>query len=287
MGDGVYFVDRERRIQFWNRGAERLTGYESAEVLGRCCQEDILCHIDTGGQRLCLDGCPLAACIADGDYHEARVFLRHKEGHRVPVLVRVQPMRDPQGAITGAVEIFSDNSQENESQRRIESLRRLAFLDPLTELPNRRYLEMSLGTARTEFDVHHQPFGVLMFDVDRFKQVNDGHGHGCGDVALREIGRSLQSAVRPTDTLGRWGGDEFLAIVRDVDLGSLTAIANRCATLARRTRVEGAEGAVLALSISAGGVLALPGESAEELVKRADDLLYLSKAAGRDRATVR
>ena len=77
------------------------------------------------------------------------------------------------------------------------------------------------------------------------------------------------------------------AIVRDVDLGSLTAIANRCATLARRTRVEGAEGAVMALSISAGGVLALPGESAEELVKRADDLLYLSKAAGRDRATVR
>jgi PAS domain S-box-containing protein len=101
MSDGVYFVDLNRRIQYWNEGAYRLTGYKAEELVGRSCQDDTLCHVDGTGRRLCLDGCPLQASMKDGSPHEAHVFLRHKQGRRVPVAVRVQPLRTADGSIIG------------------------------------------------------------------------------------------------------------------------------------------------------------------------------------------
>lgn len=205
LSDGVYFVDRERRILYWNEGAFRLTGYKAEELLGKCCQDDILCHVDYQGTRLCHEGCPLTATIASGEMHEATVFLRHKQGRRVPVSVRVQPIRDAGGAIIGAVEIFSDDSARNEARRMTEAMKRLAFLDHLTQLPNRRFMEMSLRTALTEYQEHKDPFGLMLIDIDGFKAINDSFGHSCGDRTLQEVALTLIGSLRPTDTLGRWG----------------------------------------------------------------------------------
>ena len=109
VSDGVYFVDIERRIFYWNESAFRLTGYRAAEILGKSCDE-FLCHVDAAGKRLCQDGCPLTASMRDGGTHEAKIFLRHKQGRRIPVAVRVQPIRAADGSIVGAVEIFSDET---------------------------------------------------------------------------------------------------------------------------------------------------------------------------------
>jgi PAS domain S-box-containing protein len=199
MSDGVYFVDRDRRILYWNEGAFRLSGYTAQELVGRSCQDDILYHVDYEGTRLCQDGCPLSACIDDGSSHEANVFLRHKQGRRVPVNVRAEPLREADGSIVGAIEIFSDDSAQMETSRKIEVMKRLAFLDHLTQLPNRRFVEMSLRTALAEYQVHEDPFGVLAFDLDELKTINDSYGHGCGDRALQEIGKTVAGWLRPTD----------------------------------------------------------------------------------------
>ena len=182
IGDGVYFVDRERRFLYWNEGATRLTGYKAEEILGKRCQDDILCHTDHSGKRLCNDGCPLTASIADGAFHQANVLLRHKKGRQVPVSVRVQPMRAADGTVIGAIEIFSDNSAEIEALRKTKAMNRMAFLDHLTQLPNRRFLQMSLQTALTEFRVHKESVGVLVIDLDMFKGINDSYGHSCATV---------------------------------------------------------------------------------------------------------
>ena len=189
IGDGVYFVDRERRFLYWNEGATRLTGYKAEEILGKRCQDDILCHTDHSGKRLCNDGCPLTASIADGAFHQANVLLRHKKGRQVPVSVRVQPMRAADGTVIGAIEIFSDNSAEIEALRKTKAMNRMAFLDHLTQLPNRRFLQMSLQTALTEFRVHKESVGVLVIDLDMFKGINDSYGHSCGDRALQEVAK--------------------------------------------------------------------------------------------------
>ncbi len=103
LSDGVYFVTPTRQITFWNAAAERITGYQRQEVLGSSCSDGILNHVDETGTNLCLAGCPLAATMEDGKGREASVFLHHKSGHRVPVLVRSAPIRDADSNIVGAV----------------------------------------------------------------------------------------------------------------------------------------------------------------------------------------
>jgi diguanylate cyclase (GGDEF)-like protein/PAS domain S-box-containing protein len=284
IGDGVYFVDRERRIQYWNEGAYRLTGYTAGEMLGKSCRDDLLCHVDSTGKTLCNDGCPLAATMNEGKPNQSLVFLRHKQGGRVPVSTRVQPIRGADGSIIGAIEIFNDNSAQFDEQRKLEAMNRLAFLDHLTQLPNRRFLEMTLQTALGEFEVHKDPLGVILIDIDEFKKINDSLGHAGGDRALQEAARTLTGSLRPTDIVGRWGGDEFLAIAHNVDREMLRKLAERCVGLIGQTSIQDDEQRV-SLSSSVGAALSRQGESAHELVQRADELMYRSKHGGRGRAT--
>jgi diguanylate cyclase (GGDEF)-like protein/PAS domain S-box-containing protein len=286
VGNGVYFVDRERKILYWNEGAYRLTGYKAEEVLGRHCHDHILCHVDQMGNSVCGKGCLFSACFSDGGVHKANMFLRHKQGRRVPVSVQVRPLRGADGSVVGAVEIFSDNSTEIDMHRKIEAMNRLAFLDHLTQLPNRRFMEMSLQTALSEFKVHKDPLGVLVLDLDGFKGINDSFGHACGDRALQEAAKTLIGSLRPTDIVGRWGGDEFLAIARNVNREILSELAERCVVLISETSVLRDDEKRFSLSLSVGATLSRPGESAEELFRRADGLMYQSKSAGRGRATI-
>jgi diguanylate cyclase (GGDEF)-like protein len=217
--------------------------------------------------------------------HEANLFLRHKQGRRVPVNVRVQPMRGSDGSIIGAIEIFSDDSAQFEVRRQKAAMERLTFLDHLTQLPNRRYMEMSLHTTLSEYEVHKDPFGVLVIDLDRFKEINDSFGHSSGDDSLQEVAHTLRGVLRPTDTVGRWGGDEFLAIVRNIDGMSLRMLAERCVALVRETSIKSGDGRPIHLSISVGAALSRLGEKAECVIDRADELMYQSKTSGRSRTT--
>ncbi len=283
VSEGVCFVDRERKVQYWNDGAQRISGYKVAEVLGRHCHDGLLCHLDYDGRALCHGECPLSATIADGVFREARVFLRNKGGGRVPVLVRVQPIRGRDGSAIGAVETFSDDSAYHETRRKIDALGRMAFLDHLTQLPNRRCLETALDTVLSEYAVHHNPFGVLMFDLNGFKAINDTFGHNFGDVALQKVAFTLAGGLRPSDSIGRWGGDEFLAIVQDVDAKILNELTERCVQLVARISILSTGGSPVPLSVSGGAVLVYPGVTAKEIIQRADELMYWVKAKGRSR----
>ena len=90
--EGVYYVDRQRRITFWNKAAETITGYSRREVLGHKCFQNLLKHVDDQGVSLCLSACPLAQTIQDGQPRSTSVYLHHKDGHRLPVAVRVAPL---------------------------------------------------------------------------------------------------------------------------------------------------------------------------------------------------
>jgi len=280
VSDGVYIVDLSRRILYWNEGAFRQTGCEAHEVVGKRCPEDGLCHVDAAGHRMCWDNCPLTASLTDGRPHEAEIFLRHKQGRRVPVTARVQPLRAADGSVIGAVQIFSDGTAEQDSRREIEEMGRLAFLDQVTQLPNRRFVEMSLRTALSEYHIHKEPFGVLVIDLNRFKDINDNFGHATGDHALLEVAKTLKGTLRPADIVGRWGGDEFIAVTHHVNNEILTHLAVRCCAMVAQTSFPSSEGSPISVSVSIGGTLALPGDTAEKLIKRADELMYQNKTNG-------
>jgi diguanylate cyclase (GGDEF)-like protein/PAS domain S-box-containing protein len=282
--DGVYFVDRRRRITYWNKGAERISGFKPGEVLGRSCADNLLMHVDNAGTVLCSSGCPLRATMQDGEVREVEVFLHHAEGHRVPVVVRATPMRDEQGEIVGAVETFSDNSNMIEALKRVDQLNQEAHQDPLTGIGNRRYIEMKIKTSLAEFNQNYQPFGLLMLDIDRFKRVNDKFGHDVGDQVLKMIASTIEKNIRTTDHIGRWGGEEFLVLVHNLDLNHLHWISDKLRALVASSYLP-VSGKLVQVTVSVGATLVKPADTLATLVKRADRLLYRSKAEGRDRVT--
>lgn len=198
----------------------------------------------------------------------------------------MQPLRGKDNAIEGAVEIFRDNTAQAEVLRKTEEIRRLAFLDHLTQLPNRRFAEMAIQTAFSEYQVHHSPFAVMMIDVDHLKTINDTCGHRVGDRALQVVGHTLVESLRSSDTVSRWGGDEFLAIVRNVDSENLDWLAHRCVAIVATVNTMNGQNNGVAVSISVGAALIRPDENIQQLVERAGRLNYAGKAAGRNRATI-
>lgn len=283
--DGVYFVDPGRRITYWNHAAEDITGYRADDVVGRCCHDNILQHVDADGRPLCHSACPVAATIEDGALREAEVTLHHKNGHRVPVHVRVSPIRNGSGAITGAVEIFSDNTARLRERERVADLERQSLMDAMTFVANRRCLEMNIASRLQELGRYGHTFGVLFMDVDRFKSVNDTYGHDVGDEVLKMVARTLSANTRVFDIIGRWGGEEFVAILMSMDKDSLDAVAEKFRSLISRSSLDQGFSSI-AVTVSIGATLARDGDTVAGLVKRADELMYRSKKNGRNQVTV-
>jgi len=284
--DGVYFTDTDRRITYWNKAAERITGFIAAEVIGRHCHDNILNHVDEDGAQLCFGPCPLANCMRDNVLREREIFLHHKDGHRIPVLVRVAPVHDEKGILLGAVEIFSDRFSHDDMRNRIEELERRAMMDGLTKTANRSYTETVIQQRLDEYRRYGWSFGILFFDIDNFKQINDTYGHVAGDKVLAMTARTLMYNVRSFDLVGRWGGEEFVVAVRANDFESLRKLASKLWRLIGSSVLHDNNAVVLAVTVSVGATLIMPADTAESVVARADSLMYESKRGGKNRVTV-
>ena len=283
--DGVYFVNRDRAITYWNKGAEMLTGYSSSSVLGRSCNDNFLAHMNEDGINLCTSGCPLKDAIENGNSSEAEIYLHHSDGHRVPVTTKVFPLFDDNGNITGAVEIFSDNSSHVANKRRIDELQELALLDPLTQVGNRRFLEMTLESKLAESVRYNNQMAIFFIDLDDFKRINDRYGHDTGDEALCVAARTLSTLIRPMDVLGRWGGEEFIAAASNINKDAVMAIAERFRSFIESSSIRVGEKR-LPFTVTIGATIGKHNDDLTSLVKRADQLMYEGKGKGKNQVVI-
>jgi diguanylate cyclase (GGDEF)-like protein/PAS domain S-box-containing protein len=285
LHDGVYFVDVNKRITYWNKGAERITGYNSSEAVGICCSDNLLVHIDGKGANLCKAGCPLAQTLMDGRVRETEAYLQHKDGHRLPVFIRVSPLRDSGGRIVGAVETFSDNSSKAALLHRIDELQKESLVDSLTGLANRRCIDMKLHSRIDEMQRYGWPCGLLFLDIDNFKIVNDTYGHSVGDRVLMMVARTLSSNLRSHDLLGRYGGEEFVAIITNLNMAQLHSFANRLRLLVEKSSLD-TEYSTIQVTVSIGATVVRPEDTVETAITRADLFMYNSKIGGRNRVSI-
>jgi len=282
--DGIYFVDINRKIWFWNKGAERISGYKKEEVVNSFCYKNILNHVDTKGNELCLNGCPLLETIKDGKVRDALVFLRHKEGYRVPVTIKTIPIEE-NNEIIGAIEIFQDASNDNVFLDNIDNLKELALKDPLTGLPNRRYIDTYLISRKNELKYLNVPYGIIFMDIDDFKRFNDSYGHDFGDQVLKMISKVFTNVIRSNDLIGRWGGEEFLGVFSGASEESLDIVANKIRILVENSYIKH-DNKRLQVTISIGATMVKKDEALEEAIKRSDELLYLSKSEGKNKVSI-
>lgn len=283
--DGLYFVNRDRIITYWNKAAERISGYAANEVVGRSCSDNILTHVDNEGRSLCNGMCPLAATIADKTLRSAEVYMHHKDGHRIPIFVRVTPLTDAEGNVIGGIELFTDISNQTANALRIKELEKLALLDHLTRIPNRNYIEKEIQIRFEEKKRFDIPFGILFMDIDHFKKFNDTYGHDVGDDVLKFVANTFVANSRPFDLYGRWGGEEFIGVIRNISRDDLENLGDRLRLLIKNSYVVH-ENKQLHVTISIGATLVKKNDTVSSLIKRADTLLYKSKAEGRNRLSI-
>lgn len=285
MYDGVYIVDKDRKILYWNKGSEKITGYKAKEVVNSHCYHDILHHVTVDGFNLCQNGCPLTQTLQTGEILENDVFLHHKLGHRVPVTVKTMPVYDKNKNIVACVEVFTDTRYKKSKYEENLELKKLVELDPLTKLYNRRYIDFLISSAIKEYNEFKIDFGLLFIDIDDFKKVNDTFGHLAGDEVLKTLAKTLQENIKPHDFAGRWGGEEFVIIMKNPTLETLKKQAEKIRVLCQNSVMKQRNNDI-SVTVSIGGAIFEETDTSETLVDRADHLMYKSKSLGKNKVTI-
>jgi len=268
---GVAVVLPDGVIEHANPCLARLLGLSWSRLAGSALTE-------FGPAARVLLGRQIRESLLVGQSWHGETELRMASGETCHVLEWAHALRDGAGEITRFVHFFQDVS----ALRRAEALHQLAFYDALTGLPNRNLLNDRLARTMVSAQRHRSGFALLYIDVDHFKRVNDTLGHEAGDELLRQLAARLVRSLRGTDTVARWGGDEFVAVIEQVaDAGLPTRMVEKLlATCSGDYELAGKLSKVT-LSI---GISLYPrdADEASALIKYADMAMYRAKAAGRN-----
>jgi PAS domain S-box-containing protein/diguanylate cyclase (GGDEF)-like protein len=268
---GVYAVDPAQRIQYWNAGAEGITGYLRQEVIGRRCPDNLLMHIDVRGVSTCGENCPLAATIRDGKPREVWGFLRHKQGHRVPVRIRSLAVRDGAGVIVGAAEIFDEQVQplHQGGMAHMHAPAGPPTLDELTGLPDHHAMLSEVCARLSDYGDTAIPFGVLGVSIVRLAEFARSHGRQGAQAMLRMVAQTLEKNLQPADRLGRWSEDRFVVVVESCAPASLAGIAQRLASIVSMDELPW-WGDRLPVAVTIGGTVVRHGDTVEALLERVE-----------------
>ncbi len=233
---GVYVVDRARKIVFWNDGAEKISGYLRQEVLGRFCRDNLLEHCDAKSQLLCHRKCPLAAALQDGHPREHRMYLKHRDGRRLPVLVRAVAVRNEGGDIVGAAESFDVQSLAPTVGNLPGSPSE--HIDELTGLPNPWFVLSYLQQRTAATGKGFRPFTLLRLAVSHYPELLRRYGATACSGLLRNVAASLRNALKPTDILARWGESQFLVALEIHEEHLRHKVRERLQSVVDGTRLE-------------------------------------------------
>lgn len=270
--DAVMIANAQGEIEFVNHGFELITGYSRVEALG---QNPAM--LKSGEHTEAFYG-RLWAAIQSGQTFRAVFINRHKQGHLIHCEETVSPIRDAGGAVTHFVSVIRDQTARAHTE---QTLREQATRDPLTDLLNRRAGEWQLERAFLAAREGQKPFCLIMADVDHFKAINDTWGHPAGDQVLQRVAAVLRTGVRATDSVVRWGGEEFLLVLPYCEQAAALLQAERL-----RERVADAEqGEMGCVTVSMGVAELQRGETLANLMERVDQALYQAKHAGRNQVS--
>jgi diguanylate cyclase (GGDEF)-like protein len=284
LAEGLCLVDPDRRVVYWNGGAEAITGFPAAEVLGRVCHNGPLCDADcrfpaTASGR---PACPVDRVLRAGVPTGGRLLRTHRDGQPLVLDIQVLPLLDEHRNVIGGVQFFRDASATAELEVACGRLRALAETDALTGLANRRHLDTELQVQLDLLAGHpgHRAC-VILADLDHFKQINDTWGHGVGDQVLQAFARGLKGQCRPGDLVGRYGGEEFLIILPGIRLADALEVAERMRAITPLAAPPGLH--ALRPSASFGVAEARATDTPGHLLRRVDAALYRAKRRGRQR----
>lgn len=271
--EGVAILDADFRIVSVNRAFGELTGWDRTELAGRTLRE-------AGFSDALSPGAPSLREALEVQHHwQAEIWNRRRDGDEYPALVSLSTVADEAGGPSHYVCVFNDVSESLEVRNRLEFL---THHDPLTELPNRTLFTSQCENALLRARRHQNQVGLLLIDLDQFKNINDSLGHEVGDRLLIAAGKRLQETLRSVDAVARLGGDEFAVLIEDAaNADEFARVAGKLLeAFARDFQLDGRS---LTTSLSIG-IASFPedGEDVSTLMKNADAAMYQAKDHGRN-----
>jgi diguanylate cyclase (GGDEF)-like protein len=268
LGEGLTIKDLEYRILYQNRVMTEMFGDRTGSA----------CYTVFGLEEPC-HSCPTILALKDGKPHTSCRNYQF-DGATFHIESTASLLRDSRGTITGTVEIIRDISERIKNE---QTIREVAFLDPLTGLANRRLFEDRLELTLAKSRRYGEQFGLLTLDLDNFKEINDSFGHEAGDQVLREAADRIRACCkRDLDTISRYGGDEFCIIFTDCSgRTQLTTLAEQLLQQFSRPFLLADSQVEVTTSI---GVSIFPdnGTELKELEIASDRAMYAAKKAGRN-----
>jgi len=288
--DAIVLMDDQGVVSSWNNNAASIFGWTREEAVGRMLHELI---IPPRFHKMHLKGMKRFLASEESQVLNSRIEVPalHRDGHEFPIELSIVPIK-----LAEKYEFNAFIRDISERKQMEDQVRQLAFHDTLTQLPNRRLLNDRLSQAMAA-SVRSGCYGALMFlDLDNFKPLNDKYGHEAGDLLLIEAANRLKSCVREMDTVARFGGDEFVVMIRELDKNKATSTV-QAEVIADKIRNTLAEQYLLTVkkkektgvtikhycTASIGVVLFINHEtSQEDIIKWADTAMYQAKESGRN-----
>lgn len=279
LGEGLLVINRQGNLITMNKEAEHLLGWRSEELVGKNLPTVLtkfpLNKTDSAGD------CVVLKAIEDGvSQRMDNIEFTNKRGEPIPVSLSVAPFQH-EDTVHGAILTFRDISERLKMQ---SELKVMATHDPLTGIKNRGEIERLLHIEMNRAKRYHRSLVIMMIDIDHFKNINDTYGHQNGDIVLKTACAKMTDELRDSDVLGRYGGEEFLAILPETALPLAQTIAERLRVSLSELNITADDQTHIRFTVSIGAA-AYPesASSAEKLIQIADKLLYKAKESGRNR----
>jgi len=283
--DGIWVIDEHSRVQRINKALARLLGTTVEDAVGRCCS-DLLESTGCG-----TPNCPMAQILSGKERVECDIEKSNTDGSRTPFILTATPFRGLGGELIGIVVALKDNTERKRTETALqhanEALERLAAIDCLTQLANRRRFDESLLREWRRMSRERSPLALIICDIDHFKRYNDTFGHQQGDDCLRAVAKAIGgSARRPADLAARYGGEEFALILPNTPAEGALHLAETIRSAVSSLEIphpHSSASAFVTLSLGVACIVPSPDTDPTGLLSAADRALYAAKEQGRNR----
>lgn len=265
---GVCVVDREGKIVFWNEGAAHVSGYMQHEVIGHSYEQVMQCQREGQGHSGHGPGNPFTRILHEGKASAVGVYLRHKRGHAVPMLMHMAPVRNQHGSILAIAASFDPQNSRSQREHSQRNLLPLAGLGTSTGVANHNFTLFHLREHLASFAEYHIPFGIIRVRADGLDHFRAAYGREASDAIAKVIAQSLSNSFRPSDFVGRWGEDEFLVILTNCGNAGVRSVYERTRKILRSAEIRW-WGELLSLPTSLGCTSVEPEYTVELLLQRA------------------
>lgn len=295
---GFLVVDRSFNIILWNRFMELNSHTRAEEVLGKNLF-DAFPELNRNWLEKKIRSCMILKMSSFSSWRQRPYVFRFEAARMRSSNIEfmyqdasIFPVHDNNGVVQGTCISIQDTSELAEAAMLLDETMEQALLleesnrrDALTGLYNRKFFDEQITQEKNSARRYHWPLTLALIDIDHFKIVNDTHGHPGGDAVLRALAKNLQGMMRASDSLCRYGGEEFALILPHVDLATGRVLLERLRMAVESMRVDVGQGALVSVTISIGIAAFHTGITPGQLVAQADAALYQSKHAGRNRTT--